>query len=79
MNGELKITTAEGDRLIFGGPMTGTAIYSEEQPVTADCDAIMVQDSSAIVFTGDDPCINCGECIRICPTKVPVNLMVRFL
>ncbi len=76
---KLKIATGDGDRLIFGGPMTGTAIYSEDQPVMPDTDAIMVQDHDDIVFSGNEPCINCGECVRICPTKVPVNLLIRFL
>ncbi len=76
---KLNITTAEGDRIIVGGPMTGKAIYSEQQPIAPDCDAIMVQDGSQIILSGDDPCINCGECIRICPTNVSVNLLIRFL
>ncbi len=76
---KLKITTGDGDRIIFGGPMTGTAIYSEDQPVMADTDAIMIQDNGDVSFSGDDPCINCGECMRFCPTQLPVNLLIRFL
>lgn len=67
------------DKIIFGGPMTGSAIYSEDLPIGPDTDAIMVQDRSAIPLYSDYPCINCGECVRICPTNVPVNLLVRFL
>jgi Na+-translocating ferredoxin:NAD+ oxidoreductase subunit C len=73
------ITLNDRDRLVFGGPMTGTAVYSEEQPIQPDTDAIMVQDSSRIILTSDYPCINCGECVRICPSKMAVNLLIRFL
>jgi electron transport complex protein RnfC len=75
----LEIATADGDRIIYGGPMTGAAIFSENQPVMPDSDAIMVQSGRDIIMSGDDPCINCGECIRACPTNVPVNLLIRFL
>ena len=75
----LKITAKDGDRIISGGPMTGSALYSEDQPVMPDSDAIMVQEAQDIILSGDDPCINCGECIRVCPTNVPVNLLIRFL
>lgn len=69
----------EGDRLIFGGPMTGTAVYSLEQPVEADTDVIMVQDRSEIPEYSGAACINCGECIRACPVNIPVNVLVRLL
>ncbi|MBW1763170.1 MAG: 4Fe-4S dicluster domain-containing protein [Deltaproteobacteria bacterium] len=75
----LDITTASGDRLVFGGPMTGTAIYSEDMPILPDTDAIMVQDSSQIVRCADTPCVNCGECVRACPANVPVNMLIRLL
>lgn len=67
------------DKIIFGGPMTGNAIYSETQPIAPDTDAIIVQDKSVIPLYSDYPCINCGDCVRICPANVPVNLLVRFL
>jgi electron transport complex protein RnfC len=67
------------DKIIFGGPMTGSAIYSEDLPIRPDTDAVMVQDKHVIPLYSDYPCINCGQCVRICPTRVPVNLLVRFL
>jgi electron transport complex protein RnfC len=73
------VTLNEKDRLILGGPMTGATLYSEDFPVLADTDAIMVQDRDNIPFVSDYPCINCGECVRACPANVPVNMLVRFL
>ncbi len=67
------------DKIIFGGPMTGNAIYSEDLPIGPDTDAIMVQDKAIIPLYSDYPCINCGDCVHICPANVPVNLIVRFL
>ncbi len=72
-------TINEGDRIITGGPMRGSAVYSEDYPVLPDTDAIMVQDKARMPYYSNYPCLNCGECIRICPVKIPVNMLVRFL
>lgn len=74
-----QIETGSKDRLIIGGPMTGFAIFDEQTPVQADTDAILVQDATDVSLVSDYPCINCGECVRACPTRVPVNMLVRFL
>jgi len=77
--GALNINVTEGDRLVFGGPMSGQGIYSEDMPVLPDTDAIMVQDKNQLMPGSDDPCINCGECVRACPANVPVNMLIRVL
>jgi electron transport complex protein RnfC len=73
------ITLNENDRIIFGGPMTGSSVYSEDHPVQPDTDAIIVQDKDDIPVISDYPCTNCGDCIRVCPANIQINLLVRFL
>jgi electron transport complex protein RnfC len=73
------IQTGDRDRLILGGPMTGSALYDEKQVVRADTDALMVQDAADVSLVSDYACINCGECVRACPTRIQVNMLVRFL
>ncbi|MFO7688424.1 MAG: electron transport complex protein RnfC [Desulfobacterales bacterium] len=75
----LGITMEEKDRLIVGGPMTGSAVYSEDLPIEPDTSAIIVQDKDDVSYVSDYPCINCGDCIRICPVDIPINMLVRFL
>ena len=67
------------DRIIIGGPMRGFATYTPHHPVVPDMDMVIVQDRETIPELSNTPCVNCGECIRICPANIPVNLLVRYL
>jgi len=73
------VTLFEKDRVISGGPMTGSAVFSEDHPVCHDTDALMIQGSESIPEVTSTPCINCGECVRICPASIQVNMLIRFL
>jgi electron transport complex protein RnfC len=75
----LQMETAHGDRLVLGGPMRGQALYSEDAPIGWDADAIMIQGREQIVKSSDNQCVNCGECVRACPARIPVNMLVRLL
>ena len=76
---QLGIDVEEKDRVILGGPLKGVSVYTLDYPVQADTDNIMIQASDEIPAISDYPCINCGNCVRICPANVPVNLLVRYL
>ena len=39
----------------------------------------MVQDKDDIAMVSDTACINCGDCVRICPARIPVNLLIRYI
>ncbi|MGB9439679.1 MAG: 4Fe-4S dicluster domain-containing protein [Desulfobacterales bacterium] len=67
------------DRIIFGGPMAGSAVYSLDHPVLPDTDGIVVIDRSDAAYASDYPCINCGDCVRACPAQIQVHMLVRFL
>lgn len=68
-----------GDRIVAGGPMRGTALFSLDYPVQPDTDAFMVLDAAAAAHSSDYPCINCGDCVRVCPARMQINLLVRYL
>jgi len=77
--GPMGIEANHGDRIVFGGPMRGPTVFSEDLPVSADTDAVMVQDKAELLPYVDNHCVNCGECVRICPAKIPVNMLIRLL
>jgi len=73
------IAVVAGDRIVFGGPMRGRAAYSPDQPVQPDTDAVMVLDAASASQVSEYPCVNCGECVRVCPARMQINLLVRYL
>ena len=75
----LGLTLNDQDRIIIGGPLNGFSTFSDAFPVRPDTHAIMVQDKDDIAMVSDTACINCGDCVRICPARIPVNLLIRYL
>jgi electron transport complex protein RnfC len=59
--------------------MRGRAAYSLDQPVQPDTDALMMLDAASASHVSEYPCVNCGECVRVCPARMQINLLVRYL
>jgi len=76
---KFNVSINEEDRIIFGGPMRGSAVYSLDHPVLPDTNGIVVVDRSDAAYASDYPCINCGDCVRACPAQIQVHMLVRFL
>lgn len=61
------------ERLIVGGRMMGTAVTTDETPVTKATNALLV--TTAPPAPSPSPCIRCGECATVCPaTLLPQQL-----
>jgi len=69
----------EGDQLIVGGPLTGVSVYTTDSPVLPDTDTLIVQSKEQVPERSDAACVNCGDCVRVCPSSIQVNLLVRYL
>ena len=76
---QLGLSVSDQDRIIIGGPLNGYSVYTDAFPIKPDTDAVFLQDKDDVARTSDYPCINCGDCIRVCPARVPINLLIRFL
>ena len=74
-----QVNVNDQDRIIIGGPLNGYSTYTDAFPVRPDTDAVLLQDKDDVAFVSDYPCINCGDCIRVCPARMPVNMLIRLL
>lgn len=54
-------------KILYGGPMMGTAILDTEMPVLKQNNAILVLDRKQADKTREQPCIRCGRCAAVCP------------
>ncbi len=74
----LGLELEDGDKIVAGGPMRGFALYSLDAATDATVHALMLVRARSIRRWTDDPCINCGSCIDVCPTNLQVQMLARY-
>ena len=54
-------------KIIFGGPMMGTAATNLAAPVTKTTSGILLLKTASVLDPERTACIRCGRCIEVCP------------
>ncbi len=60
--------TSDPSRVIFGGPMCGTAINTMDIPVVKGTSGILFMSARETDNRAYGPCLRCGKCVSACPS-----------
>ena len=58
------------EKIISGGPMMGTAIFSIDIPVTKTSSALLCFTKDEVAENEPTACIRCGRCVEVCPSNL---------
>jgi Predicted NADH:ubiquinone oxidoreductase, subunit RnfC len=71
-------TPEQGDTVILGGCMRGVAISGLRRGVRKVDDAMSLVKRGSRPPLADNPCINCGACVAVCPMRLRPNMLSRY-
>jgi electron transport complex protein RnfC len=66
-------------KIIFGGPMMGSAVPSLEIPIQKNTSGIILMTKEETTAFLEGPCIRCGRCIRNCACRLSPVIMNNSL
>jgi electron transport complex protein RnfC len=66
-------------KVLFGGPMMGTAVPSLDVPIQKNTSGIILMTRAETIVEAEGPCIRCGRCIRNCPCRLTPVIMNNSL
>jgi electron transport complex protein RnfC len=65
-------------KIVLGGPMRGTAIADLSVGIPEECTAVTLVQEGVFPEVQPNPCINCGECVLVCPARIQPGMLSRF-
>ena len=66
-------------KLLYGGPMMGVAIYSAEDPVLKNTNAITALNQRDAMPKRQTSCIHCGRCVAACPMGLNPTVFAKSM
>ncbi|MEG0190018.1 MAG: electron transport complex subunit RsxC [Lachnospiraceae bacterium] len=60
----------EPEKIISGGPMMGFSMFTLDTPITKTSSSILCFIKDEVAMHESSPCINCGRCVEICPSRI---------
>ncbi|GHV24100.1 electron transport complex subunit C [Spirochaetia bacterium] len=71
----MDVDMAKLRKIIFGGPMMGTAVSTLNIPIQKNTSGIILMTMEETLADEEGPCIRCGRCIRNCSCRLSPVLM----
>jgi electron transport complex protein RnfC len=65
-------------KAVLGGPFLGHAQHRLDVPLTQETECIVLQRQRDVSTSADEPCMNCGTCVRLCPMRLLPNELSRY-
>jgi electron transport complex protein RnfC len=77
--GFIEVDQARLRKILFGGPMMGSATPSTAIPIQKNTSGVILMTEEETCLTAETPCIRCARCIRNCSCKLSPVLMNNAL
>lgn len=66
-------------KILYGGPMMGIAIYSVNDPILKNTNAIVALKAKDALTPKKYACIHCGRCVQACPMGLNPTAFVKAM
>ena len=66
-------------KVLYGGPMMGTAVSAPDVPIQKNTSGIILMTQEELAKDEEGPCIRCGRCINYCPILLSPVVMNNTL
>ncbi|PKN43343.1 MAG: NADH:quinone oxidoreductase subunit RnfC [Deltaproteobacteria bacterium HGW-Deltaproteobacteria-18] len=67
-----------GWKLALNGPMRGVALSDLGVGIAPTCTAVTLVPDGLYPPVQPNPCINCGECVLVCPARIHPGMLSRY-